>query len=420
VIENGRATVGHVGDTRLYVLSPGKIRKITRDHSPVGEREDRGELSERDAMRHPRRNEVFRDVGSSPHRPDDAGFIEISEIQLTPDSALLLASDGLTDLVPSAEIRNIVEGHAGEPETAVAALIAAANAAGGKDNITAVLVEGPAYRPAPDLKVAPKPHARPLAGRWAFLIYGALLGLLAVWGLERYLNPAPPPGPDPPRTWTVGPGPESDGATISTVLDKARPGDTVVVTPGEYRELVIARQGVNLVSREPHAAVLRAAGRGIALLADGVGAARITGFRIAGDNRYPMAVGVQVRNSAVTLEYLVVSGATTAGIEILGESTPLLRSNQVMDNPGAGIVARDRAAPRLEQNVIARNGKAVRTRPGLEIRDAASPVLAGNSFIDNGAEAIWAPSPGVDSGVLEGNFFGWQGTPMRKVRVVPQ
>ena len=78
VLENGSAVVGHVGDSRLYQIRRGEIRKITHDHSPVGEREDNRELSEAEAMRHPRRNEVFRDVGSEEHTPDDADFIEVT------------------------------------------------------------------------------------------------------------------------------------------------------------------------------------------------------------------------------------------------------------------------------------------------------------------------------------------------------
>src|SRR5687768_15885541 len=64
VVENGKATIGHVGDTRLYKLHGDRIEKITKDHSPVGEREDALEITEFEAMRHPRRNEVYRDVGS--------------------------------------------------------------------------------------------------------------------------------------------------------------------------------------------------------------------------------------------------------------------------------------------------------------------------------------------------------------------
>ena len=105
VVDEGRATIGHVGDTRLYRLRHGLIEKVTRDHSPVGEREDAGEISELEAMNHPRRNEVYRDVGSEPHQPDDPDFIEVKEVPFEPDAALLLCSDGLTDLVDSASIQ---------------------------------------------------------------------------------------------------------------------------------------------------------------------------------------------------------------------------------------------------------------------------------------------------------------------------
>ena len=115
---------------------------MTRDHSPVGEREDAGEISELEAMHHPRRNEVYRDVGSEPHQPDDPDFIEVKEVPFEPDAALLLCSDGLTDLVDSASIQRVVAQWAGHPQQVVDALIEAANAAGGKDNVTVVYVEG--------------------------------------------------------------------------------------------------------------------------------------------------------------------------------------------------------------------------------------------------------------------------------------
>src|ERR1035438_6554856 len=114
VAENGRAIIGHVGDSRLYKVRQGEIRKITHDHSPVGEREDSRQISEADAMRHPRRNEVYRDVGSQEHSPDDPNFIELLNIPFEPDSALLLCSDGLSDQVTSAEILRRSEEHTSE------------------------------------------------------------------------------------------------------------------------------------------------------------------------------------------------------------------------------------------------------------------------------------------------------------------
>src|SRR5437764_15398022 len=90
VLDDGDVVVGHVGDTRLYKFRNGSLQKITRDHSPVGEREDARELSELEAMRHPRRNEVFRDVGSEPHHADDPDFIDVERMPFEPDAALLL------------------------------------------------------------------------------------------------------------------------------------------------------------------------------------------------------------------------------------------------------------------------------------------------------------------------------------------
>jgi serine/threonine protein phosphatase PrpC len=116
VVDDGRAIVGHVGDTRLYKLRHGGIEKATRDHSPVGEREDAREISEIEAMRHARRNEVYRDVGSEPHHPFDPGFIDLVDVAFEPDAALLLCSDGLTDLVDSTTIRDVAAEFAGRPQ----------------------------------------------------------------------------------------------------------------------------------------------------------------------------------------------------------------------------------------------------------------------------------------------------------------
>ena len=147
VVEEQQVHSGQVGDSRLYVINPGEIRKLTHDHSPVGEREDRGEIDEVSAMRHPRRNEVYRDVGTLEHRPEDADFIEITTRTDLRRVVLLLCSDGLSDLVTSRQILSIVEAQAGNPQMAAKALVDAANEAGGKDNITVVLVEGPRFAP---------------------------------------------------------------------------------------------------------------------------------------------------------------------------------------------------------------------------------------------------------------------------------
>ncbi len=170
VIEGGMMTIGHVGDSRAYILHRGKMRKITHDHSPVGEREDNGELTEAEAMQHPRRNEVFRDVGSEQHTPDEEDFIEIIEQRFASDMAVLLCSDGLSDLVNSEVIYGTIRASQDGSEAAQA-LVDAANAAGGKDNVTVVLIEGTAFREASNAGSG-------LRGRWAFLVYGALLSAI--------------------------------------------------------------------------------------------------------------------------------------------------------------------------------------------------------------------------------------------------
>jgi serine/threonine protein phosphatase PrpC len=190
VADDDHITVGHVGDSRLYLIWNGAVRKLTTDHSPVGEQEDAGELSEEEAMQHPRRNEVFRDVGSRRRLPNDADFIEIRRFQFKPDAAFLICSDGLTDQITSAELRDIVEQYDGDAESVATALVGAANAAGGDDNITALFVAGPRFGGAPShdtaeisthrLPLVAPAHRHLFTGRVAFLIYGLLIGML-VW-----------------------------------------------------------------------------------------------------------------------------------------------------------------------------------------------------------------------------------------------
>jgi serine/threonine protein phosphatase PrpC len=181
--------IGHVGDSRLYLIWDGAIRKLTADHSPVGEDEDAGELSEAEAMAHPRRNEIFRDVGTRRRGAGDRNFIQIRRCRFHRDAAILLCSDGLTDQLTSAQVREIVERYDGDPGQVAAELVDAANRAGGRDNITALFVAGPEYR---GRATATRPRGtstrarRPwrLTGRAAWLVYGVLLGMV-VWMVAR-------------------------------------------------------------------------------------------------------------------------------------------------------------------------------------------------------------------------------------------
>src|SRR5581483_549803 len=145
VADEDKITVGHVGDSRLYLVWNGTVKKLTSDHSPVGEQEDQGELTELEAMVHPRRNEVFRDVGTRPHEPYDDEFIQTKTVPLHPEAALLLCSDGLSDVLTSSEISAIVEQYDGDAAKVAQMLVDAANEAGGKDNVSVILVAGPEF-----------------------------------------------------------------------------------------------------------------------------------------------------------------------------------------------------------------------------------------------------------------------------------
>jgi PPM family protein phosphatase len=200
LIADDKVLVGHVGDSRLYLTWNGAIRKLTSDHSPVGEREDAGELSEAEAMAHPRRHEVFRDVGSRPRLPDEDDFIEMKEFLFKPDAAILLCSDGLSDLLTSAEMLQVMERYDGDPGQVAGELVEAANLVGGNDNITAIFVAGseflgnasPAAAEARARNAITKARdeavgepgsgalawvSRALTTRVAFLIYGFVIGV---------------------------------------------------------------------------------------------------------------------------------------------------------------------------------------------------------------------------------------------------
>ena len=190
LVEDGRITIGHVGDSRLYLIWKGAIRKLTSDHSPVGESEEAGELTEEEAMQHPRRNQVFRDVGSRLRSPLDDDFIEIRACPFHNDAAILLCSDGLTDLLTAAEVRAIVERYDGDAARVAAELVEAANLAGGRDNVTALFVAGAQFRGGSAVTrprsstTRIRRRAGPLSGRLAFLVYGLLLAML-LWVVKR-------------------------------------------------------------------------------------------------------------------------------------------------------------------------------------------------------------------------------------------
>lgn len=139
--EQNQVNLVHVGDTRVYQFHDSELRKLSHDHSVVGYMEEIGRLTEEQAMNHPERNVISRDVGSMMHRVNDDDFIESNIFPLLPNTVFLLCSDGLTDLVTSAEIVSVLNQKESTLEQKVHRLVDMANEKGGKDNVTVVLVE---------------------------------------------------------------------------------------------------------------------------------------------------------------------------------------------------------------------------------------------------------------------------------------
>jgi len=138
-VEGNQFHYAHVGDTRLYLLRGDTLVKVTHDHSFVGFLEDSGRLSEEEAMKHPKRNEINKALGFDPQIQAYSDYIETGNSPFLPGDMLLLCSDGLTDMVNASDITSILTQNLTLAQK-TQALIEAANEAGGKDNITVVLV----------------------------------------------------------------------------------------------------------------------------------------------------------------------------------------------------------------------------------------------------------------------------------------
>jgi protein phosphatase len=131
----GTIAFGHVGDSRAYRVREGRLEQLTDDHSLVGELVRSGKLSPEEAESHPQRSVITRALGTEPDVDVDTFTVEAR-----PDDLYLLCSDGLTDMVSVDQIFAVLDG-SDDLEVAGRALIEAANAGGGEDNITVVLFQ---------------------------------------------------------------------------------------------------------------------------------------------------------------------------------------------------------------------------------------------------------------------------------------
>ncbi len=135
VVDGGAALIANVGDSRAYLRRAGQLTRLTRDHSWVAEQVRLGIISEREARTHQWRNIVSNALGG-----EERVRLDLLGLPLERGDRLLLCSDGLSDVLDDPEIAELL-GRGLEPAKLAAELVAAANAAGGPDNITVIVVE---------------------------------------------------------------------------------------------------------------------------------------------------------------------------------------------------------------------------------------------------------------------------------------
>jgi protein phosphatase len=209
--------IGHVGDSRAYLLRGGVLEQLTDDHSLVAELVRRGELSPEEAEVHPQRSVITRALGTDPDVD-----VDVFSIEGRPGDVFLLCSDGLSTMVDSGRISEIVERNRADLASATRALINAANDSGGEDNITAVLFELDGAAPAPLEAPATAAAAAEPDATEADTLHpedGVVLPLDEDGAEERRDG----------DTVIVPPPPAEPGAEADTLVAPTVEGDTVVV-----------------------------------------------------------------------------------------------------------------------------------------------------------------------------------------------
>lgn len=199
----GTVTIAHVGDSRAYLYRDDVLAQVTTDHSLVGELVRSGRLTEDEAAVHPHRSVITRALGTDAEVEVDTLTLEVGAGDL-----VLLCSDGLSAMLRDEEIVQVLRSTGGEPRPAAEALVAAANAAGGEDNVTVVLfelIDSASAVPSPEATEVPEAteHAEPdevtvedvrkhgagKGSRWpALLLIVAIVGITAFalwWSLVR-------------------------------------------------------------------------------------------------------------------------------------------------------------------------------------------------------------------------------------------
>ena len=134
LVEGLTAALAHAGDSRAYLFRPTGITRLTRDHSWVEEQVRAGVLTEAAAREHPWRNIVTRVLSA-----EEGAAPDVSELTLRPGDRLLLCTDGLSSVLPEAEIHRVLSDHA-DLQAACDTLVRLVTARGAPDNVTAIVI----------------------------------------------------------------------------------------------------------------------------------------------------------------------------------------------------------------------------------------------------------------------------------------
>lgn len=135
LLNENRAHIAHVGDSRAYLLRDGNLQQLTEDHTLVARMVKEGRLQPEEAEHHPQRSIITRALGV-----DADVEVDLDSLELRPGDRLLLCSDGLSGMIDHGSIESALQDQR-DPQAAAEELVRRANAAGGEDNITVVIVD---------------------------------------------------------------------------------------------------------------------------------------------------------------------------------------------------------------------------------------------------------------------------------------
>jgi len=135
VVEGGRAFTVHVGDSRLYKIKQDEITQLTRDHTYVGAMMQAGQMTEEEAKTHPKRHMLTQVLGTKSHVEMDGHVFELTGVE-----TLLICSDGLSNMIDDQGMKDIIK-REGIVDHRMRLLLDEANARGGTDNISVILID---------------------------------------------------------------------------------------------------------------------------------------------------------------------------------------------------------------------------------------------------------------------------------------